>query len=113
MCNKSNYCEINLLNHRSVNEVICHGIPDMRPLENGDILNSMSLFFLFFFFHSIFMFVIGAYFNDCVILFAWKERYNYFILKIVVLNHWRTDLREWVYFCFWCHDAIILFGCFS
>lgn len=100
MCNKSNYCEINLLNHRSVNEVICHGIPDMRPLENGDILNSMSLFFLFFFFHSIFMFVIGAYFNDCVILFAWKERYNYFILKIVVLNHWRTDLREWVYFCF-------------
>jgi methionyl aminopeptidase len=23
----------------SVNEVICHGIPDMRPLENGDILN--------------------------------------------------------------------------
>ena len=23
----------------SVNEVICHGIPDRRPLENGDILN--------------------------------------------------------------------------
>lgn len=23
----------------SVNEVICHGIPDQRPLENGDILN--------------------------------------------------------------------------
>lgn len=23
----------------SVNEVICHGIPDMRPLENGDIVN--------------------------------------------------------------------------
>ncbi|CAH3123419.1 unnamed protein product [Porites lobata] len=23
----------------SVNEVICHGIPDMRPLENGDLLN--------------------------------------------------------------------------
>lgn len=23
----------------SVNEVICHGIPDMRPLEDGDILN--------------------------------------------------------------------------
>ncbi len=23
----------------SVNEVICHGIPDDRPLENGDILN--------------------------------------------------------------------------
>lgn len=23
----------------SVNEVICHGIPDLRPLENGDILN--------------------------------------------------------------------------
>ena len=22
---------------KSVNEVICHGIPDMRPLENGDI----------------------------------------------------------------------------
>jgi len=57
----------------------------MRPLENGDILNSEYVSF-FFFFHSIFMFVIGAYFNDCVILFAWKERYNYFILKIVVLN---------------------------
>lgn len=24
---------------RSVNEVICHGIPDNRPLENGDIVN--------------------------------------------------------------------------
>ncbi|KAA0185425.1 Methionine aminopeptidase, partial [Fasciolopsis buskii] len=24
---------------RSINEVICHGIPDMRPLEDGDILN--------------------------------------------------------------------------
>lgn len=23
----------------SVNEVICHGIPDQRPLENGDIVN--------------------------------------------------------------------------
>jgi len=23
----------------SVNEIICHGIPDMRPLENGDIVN--------------------------------------------------------------------------
>ena len=23
----------------SVNEVICHGIPDSRPLENGDIIN--------------------------------------------------------------------------
>jgi methionyl aminopeptidase len=25
--------------NRSVNEVICHGIPDLRPLENGDIVN--------------------------------------------------------------------------
>ena len=24
----------------SVNEVICHGIPDLRPLRNGDICNS-------------------------------------------------------------------------
>lgn len=24
---------------RSVNEVICHGIPDARPLEEGDIIN--------------------------------------------------------------------------
>ena len=23
----------------SVNEVICHGVPDMRPLRDGDILN--------------------------------------------------------------------------
>src|SRR6185295_5416097 len=23
----------------SLNEVICHGIPDKRPLQNGDILN--------------------------------------------------------------------------
>jgi methionyl aminopeptidase len=23
----------------SINEVICHGIPDMRPLQDGDILN--------------------------------------------------------------------------
>ena len=23
----------------SVNEVICHGIPDMRPLQDGDIVN--------------------------------------------------------------------------
>jgi methionyl aminopeptidase len=24
---------------RSVNEVICHGIPDLRPLQTGDIVN--------------------------------------------------------------------------
>jgi len=24
---------------RSVNEVICHGIPDLRPLQEGDIVN--------------------------------------------------------------------------
>jgi methionine aminopeptidase len=24
---------------RSVNEVICHGIPDTRPLQDGDIVN--------------------------------------------------------------------------
>jgi len=23
----------------SINEVICHGIPDLRPLEEGDIMN--------------------------------------------------------------------------
>ena len=23
----------------SVNEIICHGIPDQRPLEDGDIIN--------------------------------------------------------------------------
>ena len=29
----------------SVNEVICHGIPDKRPLENGEILNiDVSIF---------------------------------------------------------------------
>ncbi|GAA5951553.1 hypothetical protein JCM8115_005175 [Rhodotorula mucilaginosa] len=29
----------------SINEVICHGIPDARPLENGDIINlDVSLF---------------------------------------------------------------------
>lgn len=25
---------------RSVNEIICHGIPDLRPLQDGDIVNS-------------------------------------------------------------------------
>ena len=29
----------NLLLIRSVNEVICHGIPDERPLLDGDIVN--------------------------------------------------------------------------
>lgn len=30
----------------SVNEVICHGIPDMRPLEDGDIVNlDISVYF--------------------------------------------------------------------
>ena len=30
----------------SVNEVICHGIPDMRPLEEGDIVNvDISVYF--------------------------------------------------------------------
>ena len=27
-------------NCRSINEVICHGIPDLRPLQDGDIVNS-------------------------------------------------------------------------
>lgn len=31
---------------RSVNETICHGIPDARPLEEGDIVNlDISLFY--------------------------------------------------------------------
>ncbi len=28
-----------LIRFSSVNEVICHGIPDARPLQDGDILN--------------------------------------------------------------------------
>ena len=31
---------------RSINEIICHGIPDSRPLEEGDIVNlDISLFY--------------------------------------------------------------------
>ena len=30
----------------SVNEVICHGIPDLRPLQNGDICNCKHYFFM-------------------------------------------------------------------
>ena len=29
----------------SINEVICHGIPDMRPMQNGDICNSKNILF--------------------------------------------------------------------
>ncbi|KRX88580.1 Methionine aminopeptidase 1 [Trichinella pseudospiralis] len=29
----------------SVNEVICHGIPDLRPLEDGDIVNGNFIHF--------------------------------------------------------------------
>lgn len=32
----------------SVNEVICHGIPDRRQLQDGDILNGISIFLLLF-----------------------------------------------------------------
>ena len=31
--------KIILFIYRSVNEVICHGIPDQRPLKEGDIVN--------------------------------------------------------------------------
>ena len=31
-CNAQSVCT-------SVNEIICHGIPDKRPLQNGDIIN--------------------------------------------------------------------------
>ena len=34
---------VSFFDARSVNEVICHGIPDTRPLEDGDILNSESV----------------------------------------------------------------------
>jgi methionine aminopeptidase len=31
---------------RSINETICHGIPDMRPFEKGDIVNlDVSVFY--------------------------------------------------------------------
>jgi len=29
------------LSVRSINEVICHGIPDQRRLQDGEIINSM------------------------------------------------------------------------
>ena len=32
--------DIYIFYFRSVNEVICHGIPDSRKLEDGDIVNS-------------------------------------------------------------------------
>lgn len=32
----------------SINEVICHGIPDMRPLVDGDICNGLSNYFIKF-----------------------------------------------------------------
>ena len=28
----------------SVNEVVCHGIPDFRPLENGDLCNGQFIY---------------------------------------------------------------------
>ncbi|KAK9918843.1 hypothetical protein WJX75_007458 [Coccomyxa subellipsoidea] len=34
-----NYCNFPKSVCTSVNEVICHGIPDQRPLEDGDIVN--------------------------------------------------------------------------
>ena len=34
-----NYCHFPKSVCTSVNEVICHGIPDQRPLEDGDIVN--------------------------------------------------------------------------
>ena len=56
------------------------------------------------------MFVIGAYFNDCVILFAWKERDTEdccfkFIGELMYL-------RGYIFVCVY-HDSIILCGCFS
>lgn len=36
-----------IYNIRSINECICHGIPDMRPLQNGDLCNG-NLKFEFF-----------------------------------------------------------------
>jgi len=34
-----NYCSFPKSCCTSINEVICHGIPDARPLEDGDIVN--------------------------------------------------------------------------
>eukprot|EP00579_Thalassiosira_antarctica_P011709 CAMPEP_0201911422 /NCGR_PEP_ID=MMETSP0903-20130614/2358_1 /ASSEMBLY_ACC=CAM_ASM_000552 /TAXON_ID=420261 /ORGANISM="Thalassiosira antarctica, Strain CCMP982" /LENGTH=415 /DNA_ID=CAMNT_0048446125 /DNA_START=38 /DNA_END=1285 /DNA_ORIENTATION=- len=42
----------------SVNEVICHGIPDMRPLEDGDVLNIDITVYL------------DGYHGDCSEMFA-------------------------------------------
>ena len=36
----------------SINEVICHGIPDLRPLKDGDICNSKTFSFRFIWFSS-------------------------------------------------------------
>ena len=73
----------------------------MRPLENGDLLNSEYV--SFFFFHSIFMFVISAYYGkrdnnteDCCFDFTGELIY----------------VSGYI-FVFVCHDAIILFGLFS
>lgn len=34
-----NYCAFPKSVCTSVNEVVCHGIPDLRPLQDGDIIN--------------------------------------------------------------------------
>ena len=88
------------MNHRSVNEVICHGIPDMRPLENGDLLNSECVSFFFF---SLNLHVC----NQCLL---WKERYTEdccfdFTGELIYVSGY--------IFVFVCHDVITLFGLFS
>lgn len=56
---------------RSVNEVICHGIPDMRPLEDGDIMNGrVYIRQTLFYYISI---------NELVVLFN----------ILLYLKHWR------------------------
>ncbi len=47
----------NILWFSSINEVICHGIPDERPLQDGDILNSKR--FMFFFMEMLFRIMFG------------------------------------------------------
>lgn len=64
----------------SVNEVICHGIPDTRPLQDGDICNGTCLCIITH--YQQMLYVVVFYQKSCNLIIIFSQLMLQYITKV-------------------------------
>jgi methionine aminopeptidase len=67
----------------SVNEVICHGIPDFRPIQDGDIVNvDVSVYYMGYHGDLNETFTVGAYIDVYICIYIYV--YIFICIRICI-----------------------------